>query len=169
VEEEEIALLEEQLASAHADLERLNAQLAETRDRVGFLEREVETLRRQVEEAKRTLSERDADLAAQADEIEALRAVAAAADGRLAAAARRYRDVLLAAEPELPADLIAGDSIEAVDESVARARTTVAQVRQHLEQQARELRVSPGAPARAGRDLAGLSAAEKIRLGLQQS
>jgi hypothetical protein len=45
----------------------------------------------------------------------------------------------------------------------------VAQVRQHLEQQALAHRVPTGAPVRAAPDHSGLSSAEKIRLGLQQS
>ena len=169
MEEEEIALLEEQLASAHADLERLNGQLGEARERTAFLEREVEALRREAEAGRQTVVEREAVLADQAAAIESLRGALAEADGHAGEAARRFRDLLLASEPDLPADLIGGDTIEAIDESVARARTTVAQVRQHLEQQARDLRVSPGAPARAGPDASGLSPAEKIRLGLQQT
>jgi chromosome segregation ATPase len=169
VDEEEIALLEEQLANAHADLERLNGQLAEARERTTALEREAETLREQMVVSNAALAERESVLSAREAEIESLRNGVASAEERAAEAAQRFRAAVLAAEPDLPADLISGDSIEAIDASVAKARSTVERVRQHLEQQARDLRVSPGSPARGSPDLSELSAAEKIRLGLQQS
>jgi hypothetical protein len=169
VDEEEIALLEEQLANAHADLERLNGQLAEARERNTVLEREAETLRQQTVAASAALAERESVLSARDVEIESLRSDVASAEGRATEAAQRFRAAVLAAEPDLPADLISGDSVEAIDASVAQARATVEQVRQHLEQQARDLRISPGSPARGSPDLSALSAAEKIRLGLQQS
>ncbi len=76
---------------------------------------------------------------------------------------------MLQREPELPADLIGGDSVAEVDASVARARQTVAQVRQHIEQQAQALRVPAGAPVRSGPDVSGLTPGEKIRLGMRQT
>jgi hypothetical protein len=90
------------------------------------------------------------------------------ARGGLADAAGRYRRLLLEREPDLPEELVTGESVEAVDEAAARARETVARVREHLERQARALRVPPGAPARSTPDSGALTPAEKIRLGLQQ-
>ena len=69
----------------------------------------------------------------------------------------------------MPAELVSGDNVDAVDQSVLQARQTVAQVRQHIEQQAQALRVPTGAPVRSAPDTSNLSAAEKIRLGLQQT
>ena len=48
------------------------------------------------------------------------------------------------------------------------ATQTVAQVRQHLEQQAQSLRVPAGAPVRGAPDVSSLTASEKIRAGLKQ-
>ena len=75
---------------------------------------------------------------------------------------------MLATQPDLPADLVEGDTVEEVDVAVARARQTVAQIRQHLEQQAQAQRVPAGAPARGGPDPSALTPGEKIRLGLRQ-
>jgi hypothetical protein len=69
----------------------------------------------------------------------------------------------------LPQELVGGESVAELDEAVSRARQTVAQVRQHLEQQAQSLRVPAGAPVRGGPDVSGLTAGEKIRAGLKQS
>jgi hypothetical protein len=82
---------------------------------------------------------------------------------------QRYREVVLEREPQLPADLVTGDSVGEVDAAVERARQTVARVRQHLDQQAQALRIPAGAPARGSPDVSELSSAEKIRLGLSKS
>jgi hypothetical protein len=155
--EEEVVLLEEQLAAAHTEIERLQARLADTETAAA----EAGTLRRELAELKTRATQQAADL-------ESLRAALAEAEAGARAAAARYREAVLGREPQLPADLVSGDTVDAVDESLARARETVAQVRQHLEQEAHALRVPAGAPVRAAPDFSGLSAAEKIRLGLQQ-
>lgn len=166
--EEEIALLEEQLASAHADIQRLQDQLADVTAKVRTQESEGEGLKRRLAEAQQTLAEREEALAAGAGEIEALRTALAEADGQARTAAGRYRELLLASEPSLPSDLVEGDSIAAIDEAAARARQTVARVRQHLEEQAQAQRVPAGSPPRGAPDLSDLSPAEKIRLGLEE-
>ncbi len=165
--EEEIALLEEQLATAHADIERLQGQVAESGASLRTREAESDDLRRQLDEVRTTLGAREQALAATAAEVEEVRGALAAAETGARTAADRYRDLLLASEPHLPGDLVAGDSVEAIDAAAERARVTVAQVRQHLEDQARAIRVPAGAPPRGAPDISGLSPGEKIRLGLE--
>ena len=77
--------------------------------------------------------------------------------------------MLLAAAPELPEELVAGDSIEELDASAERARQTVRQVRERLESQAQAGRVPAGSPPRGSPDFSALSSIEKIRLGLNRS
>lgn len=167
--DEEVVLLEEQLASAHADIERLQTRLAEVEATASSREAEAVDLRRQLDAAKEELADRDAALSTQAADNEALASAGAAAAERAKTAAQRYREAVLTREPELPADLVVGETVEEIDESLDRARQTVAQVRQHLEQQAQALRVPAGAPARSAPDLSALSPTEKIRLGLSQT
>jgi chromosome segregation ATPase len=166
--EEEIALLEEQLANAHADIERLQEQAAEATARAGRHESDLAAARRELDDARLALGERDDAIAGHLRRIESLETAAREAGTRSAADAARYRELLLAHESSLPADLVAGDSIEAVDAAAEQARRTVAQVRQHLEDQARAQRVPAGSPPRAEPDLNALSPAEKIRAGLEQ-
>ncbi len=86
------------------------------------------------------------------------------------AAVARYREASLAAEPELPPELVSGATVEEVDASLAAARRTVAAIRQRLaEPEAPSMRGFPaGAPARLGGGNEGLTAAEKIARGLEQ-
>ncbi|MFN8584339.1 MAG: hypothetical protein U0446_03295 [Dehalococcoidia bacterium] len=85
-------------------------------------------------------------------------------------AVARYRDAALAAEPELPPELVSGQTVEEVDASLAAARSTVASIRQRLSEGAESsMRGFPaGAPARLGGSTEGLSAAEKIARGLER-
>lgn len=166
--EEEIALLEEQLATAHADLERLREQLEAATSRASGLEGEAAGLRDRLARAEAALAERDQAFAAAGREVEALQAEVEAARTSTREAAARYRELLLASEPSLPPDLVTGASIAEVDASAESARLTVAQVRQHLEQQAQALRVPAGPPGRVPPDLGALTPGEKIRLGLEE-
>jgi len=87
---------------------------------------------------------------------------------RLADAAHKYRDLLLASAPEIPAELVSGDTVEEVDASFAAARGVVEEVRRRMEAQANAERVPAGAPPRTAPDLSGLSPAEKIAFALSQ-
>ncbi len=65
------------------------------------------------------------------------------------AAVARYRQAVLAAEPDLPPEMVRGENIEDVDASIVAARTMVAHVREQVEARRPSERGSPaGAPAR---------------------
>jgi regulator of replication initiation timing len=149
--DEEVVLLEEQLATAHADIERLQTQMAELAALDSRRDGELQTLRSQLEASRTEGDAARSELAAQSRE-----------------ALGRYREAVLQREPQLPAELVTGDTVSELESAVERARQTVAQVRQHLEQQAQALRVPAGAPARGSPDTSDLTAGEKIRLGLQK-
>jgi hypothetical protein len=77
-----------------------------------------------------------------------------------------YRDSLIKLNPELPAEMVGGDTVEAVDVSIASARALVSKVRQGLEAERAAGRVPAGAPARSEADYSGLSSREKIQIGI---
>jgi regulator of replication initiation timing len=166
--DEEVVLLEEQLATAHADVERLQSQLADLTARQADREAEVQQLRLQLEASRAETEAAQSQASSHAEEMERLSESIAAVEAQGRDAVQRYREVVLEREPQLPADLVIGDSIGEVDAAVERARQTVAQVRQHLDQQAQALRIPAGAPARGSPDTSELSSAEKIRLGLSK-
>lgn len=85
------------------------------------------------------------------------------------AAVARYREAMLAAEPDLPPEMVRGESIEDVDASIAAARTMVARVRERVEARRPSERGFPaGAPARESGGRGHLSARQKIAAGLQE-
>lgn len=119
-------------------------------------------------EARSALQERDASLAevrgimAQRDvELQTLR-------HQLASATAHYRQALLAAAPEIPEELVAGNTPEEVEASLSRARQMVERIRSRIEAQIAEQRVPTGAPIRSAPDISSLSAQEKIAYALSQ-
>jgi hypothetical protein len=136
--DQELAMLQDELAEARAEIEVVRTSAAGSEARAAQLEERLG----EAIERERALTE------------QALAAVA------------RYRALAIEHSPELPEGLVTGDTIEEVDAALERARGTVARVRGHIESQAQASRVPAGAPERSSPDLSSLSAEEKIRMGL---
>lgn len=160
-QEAEVTALQEALAEARAEVERLETLTADREARAATLEQEAVELRERLSAVRAEIEARDAALADAGRERDALRA-------QLAEAAAKYRDLALTAASDIPAELIAGDTIEEIDASMEAARRTVARVRDHLEAQAQAGRVPAGSPERRAPDLSRLSPGDKIRLGLER-
>jgi len=87
-------------------------------------------------------------------------------DASLVGAGAGYRSMIIQANPEVVAELITGDSIEAINDSVDKAKALVSKVRQGLEAEISLSRVPAGAPERTSPDLSTLSPREKIQYGI---
>src|SRR5688572_23901442 len=131
--DEEVVLLEEQISSLQADVETLQSRLADAEALATGKESDIVRLRDELANSQNALGERDATASALASEVEALRTAVDASTEQGRQVSSRYRDLLLASEPDLPADLVAGDTVDDIDASAARARQTVSQVRQRFE------------------------------------
>ena len=158
---EDVAKLEEELAEARAELEALRKSTADRAARAGHLEAQMTELRAELSSAREAAQAHEGELSAANER-------AAALEERVRSDAQRYRELVLRQSPELPEELVGGESVEEIEEALTRARETVAKVRGHIESQAQAGRVPVGAPARTGPDYSTLSADEKIRLGLEQ-
>lgn len=114
----------------------------------------------------------DAEQAAQAEELAATQRALDAERTRTRSAVARYRDAVLAAEPDLPPELVSGETLEELDASLDAARRAVAQIRERISVEEEPGGPSGGfpvgAPARTGPTTAGMTAAEKIAVGLEQ-
>jgi septal ring factor EnvC (AmiA/AmiB activator) len=168
VTDEEIAALQDQLTEAQTEVDRLQTIAADGEARAAHLEETLAQLREEQSQLSASLREAQAQLAARDEELAALRQEVGALQDGLKAAASKYRDALLASQPEVPPDLVSGETVEEVDQQLEAALRMVAQLRSHLESQAQALRVPTGAPARRAPDLSALSPAEKIVYGLSQ-
>ena len=112
------------------------------------------------------IAELEAALGAARVELEAVRDAQTLAaqllTEKLGAAAARYRDLAAKSNPEIPAELIAGATIDQVDRSIEAGKTIVAKVRAQLAAQATST-ITPGAPVRTGTDVEALSPLDKIK------
>ena len=166
--DEEIAALQDELTEAQTEVDRLQTIAADREARAAHLEETLAQLREEQSQLSVSLREAQVQLAARDEELAALRQEVEGLQASLKAAAGKYRDALLASQPEVPPDLVGGETVEEVDQQLEAALRMVAQLRGHLESQAQALRVPTGAPARRAPDLSALSPAEKIVHGLSQ-
>lgn len=166
--DEEVAALEEPLAEAEAEVERLQTIAADREARAVQLEETVTQAAAEVVSRDEQLAALGDELAVAQAELAAARSEAEGLRSSLRSAAERYRQAVLASQSEVPPDLVGGETVEEVDRQLEAALRMVAQLKSHLESQAQAQRVPTGAPARRALDLAALSPTEKISYGLAQ-
>jgi hypothetical protein len=137
------------------------------------MRRENEALARQVEAGiagvarlEQALAGKDAETAALKQSLDEAKGALDEMGKTLVRAVSAYKELIIQGNPGLLAELINGDTIEAVDESLRQARALVERVRQELEAEAARTRVPAGSPQRAPLDLSGLSAREKIQYAI---
>ena len=140
------------------EVEGLKAQLGERDTKLGQLQGEI--------------AEKGALIQSQELELTALREANAAAEGRIAelsaslsGATCKYRDITLTANPEVPAEMVTGDTIAEIDASVESAKALVEKVKGSLESSA-VATVPVGAPERVSPSWRELSAREKIAFAI---
>jgi len=145
----EMSALKEQLAEALAQVESLQAAVADAEARAA------------------THSDR---IAALQGELDAARADRERLATRLRESALKYREVRLAASPHVPPELVTSEELEEIDEQVAAAERVVSQMRERVEKERRQESppVPAGSPVRRAPDYSQLPSGEKIKLGLQQ-
>ena len=156
--EAEAEALREELQAAAAEIERLERETAIAAAQAQQAAHEADALREELRQAQES---RDAQTAELRHETEA-------AAERAREGASRYRELMLRMEPSLPPDLVAGETVDEVDASIATARVVVGSVRAHIAGLAEAARAPAGAPARGAPDLSSMTPAQKIALGLRR-
>ena len=171
----ELSDLRDQLADALAELERLQAQAADAEAKGATLQERQAEAQNQLAQVRAELEQRNADFAQREQELaEARRELATAREeaeslrGWLGEAVLKYRDARLAVTPNVPPDLVSGETIEEIDQQFEAARKLVSEVRDRLQSESQASRVPIGSPPRRAPDLSALSPGEKIRLGLSR-
>jgi archaellum component FlaC len=113
------------------------------------------------------LAAKESEIVALKKELEELKQAVDETNKAIAQAVVAYREMAVEANPGLPVELIHGDTIEAISESVKNARAIMEKVRQEIEAEAARTRIPVGAPRRAPLDFSALSPREKIQQGLK--
>jgi uncharacterized coiled-coil protein SlyX len=132
-----------------ARLAEQEAALAEKSSHISELEQALAERGEQINTLKQSLAELETKLT----ELKEGQAQAIAS----------YRELVIKSNPDLPEELISGDSVEEIDKSLAGARALIDRVRQRLETEIAGARIPAGAPLRAPLDLSALSPQEKIQ------
>jgi len=84
----------------------------------------------------------------------------------VAEAVASYKAMVTQSNSEVPEELISGDTIDSVNESLMKAKTLIGKVRQGLEAEITSSKVPAGAPLRTPPDLSALSPREKIQYAI---
>ncbi|TET38934.1 MAG: hypothetical protein E3J65_04590 [Dehalococcoidia bacterium] len=123
----------------------------------------VDPLEGRIAELEGELAQFQQSMAVREEEV---KGEVAALKEKLSSAAGKYRALILAGAPEVPEELVKGETPDEVEASFAAAREMVEKVRRQLEAKAQAERVPAGAPARTPPDLGALSPSEKIAYAL---
>ena len=147
--------LQEQLKDAQAQIEALQTAAADAEAR-------SVTAKAELAEATASRDSVQGELSRLRDDLEATKS-------QLVDATTRYRAAKLASAPELPPEMVPeAHSIDQIDAAFDSAQRLVLQLREKMQEDRQSARVPVGSPPRRAHDLSGLSAAEKIRLGLEE-
>ena len=119
----------------------------------------ITELENQLAERDQRITALEAGVSASQQELTAVRTV-------LGQAVAGYKTLVAQVNPEVPAELISGDSIEAVNQSLQSAKELVGRVKKTIATEAAATRIPAGAPQRTAPDVSALSAREKIHYAL---
>lgn len=149
---DELEALQQERENLKREKELLNSELKDRETTIKELQETLTVRDAEISELKQTIGESEQKLAQINDLLS--RAVAS------------YRELAAALHPEIPPELITGDSVEAVDESIKSAQALVEKVKQGIEAETAKTRVPAGAPQRTPPDLSVLSPREKIEYAI---
>ena len=169
----DLSELEERLAESQAQIEALQTAAADAEARALTAQEALAQREERTSVLESALVDAEAVRDSTQSELTELKSELTGARAQLREAAVRYRAARLTASPEVPQELVqASESLDEIDREFEAAQRVVSQLRDKMEEEKREAgkaaRVPAGAPPRRAPDLSALSAAEKIKLGLQQ-
>ena len=137
------------------------------------LKQEKESVIRELESKNAITIELEQTVASKDGEIAILKQAVAESDKKLAElseslaqAVASYRAMVTEANPEVPDELLTGDTIDVINESLENARALIDRVKQGIEAEASRTKIPAGAPQRAPLDLSALSPREKIQYAI---
>ena len=149
------------------------SEIADGEDEAENLKHENEALNRELKDRDAAILKLEQERAARDSEIVALKQAMEDAEGRiketgenLTKAVASYKEQVIQGNPGVPADMIVGETVEEIDESLEKALALIEKVRQEMEAEASKMRIPGGAPQRTPMDLSGLSAREKIQYAI---
>ena len=140
-----VAELEGIIAQRDQELASRDTRISELRQVTANLESEITTVKQAVAEADESLHKLGESFK---------QAVAS------------YKTLVIQSNPDVPEELVTGESIEAITDSLTSAKELVSKIRKGMEAEISLARVPAGAPERTAPDLSALSPREKIQYAI---
>ena len=165
---EEVQALQTELETTKTELETAKNQANELTGQLGERDAKLGVIQGQLTEFTELGKTKDEKLQAAETATGELTAKLEAATGGLASAFTSYKALVLQANPTVPGELITGESIEELNESLEKAKAVVGKVREGLAAEAAAVKVPAGAPPRTLPDLSALSPREKLEYAVKQ-
>ncbi len=134
------------------ELGQIKARVSELENLVAQKDEELTKATAHITELEQAIAEKDEKLGSLNDS--------------LSQAVSSYKALVVQANPDALSELITGDTIEAISQSLEKARSLIGKVRQGLEAEIVATRVPSGAPQRTSIDLSALSPREKIEYAI---
>jgi len=148
-------------------------ELTQNQDPAPGEEEPTENEATRITEMASLLTEKDEELAEANRRIAELEQAVSESDEKcqasshsLAEAVTHYRALAIQANSEVPEELIGGDTIQDINESLSQAKAMVSRVKQGLAAEIQAAKIPAGAPQRTPPDLSALSPREKIQYGI---
>jgi predicted RNase H-like nuclease (RuvC/YqgF family) len=148
------------------ELEALRGELERLKQEKEALARELASKEAAIRELEQALVNKDGEMALLRQALAESEQKLAQTSDALAQAVASYKELVVATNPEIPPELVTGDTIEAINQSLENARSLIDRVKQAVEQEASRSKVPVGAPQRASIDLSVLSPREKIQYAI---
>ncbi|MCK4964461.1 MAG: hypothetical protein KAS54_05215 [Dehalococcoidia bacterium] len=164
-------MTDEEITAMHQDLQAAKSELETTKTEVDSLNSQLSERDAKMGELQSAITEKTALADSQEQELSTLRTAGAAAEeriaelsGNLTEAISKYKDRLYSANPELLENMITGETIQEIDESLGSALLLVDKVKAHVAEQSKAVNVPAGSPERTGTPdfIGAMSAKEKI-------
>ncbi len=152
--------------SAPDELEQTRAMIGELENLLAQRNKELVSRDSRISELEQIIAERDDQIAALRQSVAELEQKLTDLNDALTRAVASYKALVIKLNPGAPEELITGDTIEEIDESLANAQVLIDKVMQGLETEIAAAKVPAGAPQRAPLDISALSPREKIQYAI---
>jgi len=162
VTDEEVKALQDELESIKEELEKLEQEKA-------TLTSELPSRDSRVSELEQAVASKDSDIITLKQTMAELEEKLGSVNKSLNQTVLSYKALAIRSNPGVLEELITGDTIKAIDESLEKAKTLIGRVREELETEMAAVKVPAGAPQRTPLDLSALSPREKIQYAIKRS
>lgn len=164
--DEEAQALQNELETTRTELEGIKTEKETLAGEKETLTAELEAKAAAVATLEQTAGEKEAELTTLKQGAAESGDVLSNVNTSLANAVSAYKTIVAQANPSVPVELITGDTIEAINQSLESANTIVTKVREAVKEEISSASIPAGAPARTPPDLSALSPREKIQYAI---